>query len=189
MKEIDTRTLAEFGSMNSTGGCWGSSYYRPPQLLLLFLLRVFDTCLSGNRFSRRRHLSPPPLPSHPVHPSNAMQQVTCKRKREREKKVELIIRIETYNLGAPLSPYSLSLSSTRLLLDGAFSFWIPPYTALYLLLYCMHILCIFYLETLVVLSRLFITVFNRNLLQPSPPPYTRATSWACFVFFPSEDEG
>ena len=63
-RKKSTRTLAEFGSMNSTGGgcCWGSSYYRSLQLLLLFLLRVviLVSLLLGNRFSRRRHLSPPP---------------------------------------------------------------------------------------------------------------------------------
>ena len=35
-----------------------------------------------------------------------MQQVTCEGG-EKEEKVELIIHIETYNLGAPLSPLSL----------------------------------------------------------------------------------
>jgi hypothetical protein len=147
--------------MNSTGGCWGSSYYR--SLQLLFLLRVFDTCLSGNRFSRRRHLSPPSLPI-PFTPLMLCNRLPVKEKREREReKVELIIRIEP-TISEPPYPPIACLSSTPLLLDGAFSFWIPLYTALYLLLYCMHKLCISYLETLVVLSRLFITVFNRNLL-------------------------
>ena len=154
--------------MNSTGGC-RSSYWLAGQravrarflscCLSLSFLRVWYLSFRGTGSAVVATWAP-----HPFSLSNAMQQVTCEGG-EKEEKVELIIHIETYNLGAPLSPLSL-------LCRMAPSLWasnLYMYTHIY-----THILYIFYLGTLVVLSRLFITVFNRNLLPE--PPY----SWACF---------